>query len=235
VVSRTGWRRGVTVEPSIYAADFASLGAQLGSLLDAGASVFHSDVRDGHFIPEITMAPIVLESIADLVHRRGGVLDCHLMVEQPASHLERVRAAGGDSVTFHIEAEGEPAEMIAQARDLGLGVGVACNLKTPIDATVSAAGGADFVVCMSIHPGLSGQEFIPEALYRIAELRRLLPDDVGVQADGGIHLGNIAAVRQAGASLLVSGSAVFWDDDPAAAYHRLVNAAAETPGTRRGV
>jgi ribulose-phosphate 3-epimerase len=88
---------------------------------------------------------------------------------------------------------------------------------------------------MSIHPGLSGQELIPEALDRIAELRRLLPDEVALQADGGIHLGNIAAVRRAGASLLVSGSAVFWDADPAAAYQRLVKAAEETSGTRRGV
>jgi ribulose-phosphate 3-epimerase len=235
MVSRTGWRRGVAVEPSIYAADFASLGAQLGWLLDAGASVFHFDVGDGHFIPEITMGPIVLESIGDLVHRRGGVLDCHLMVEQPARHLEHVRAAGGDSVTFHIEAEGEPAATIAQARDLGLGVGVACNLETPIEVAAAAAGGTDFLLCMSIHPGLSGQEFIPESLDRIAELRRLLPDEVAVQADGGIHLGNIAAVRRAGASLLVSGSAVFWDDDPAAAYHRLVKAAEATSGTRKGV
>jgi ribulose-phosphate 3-epimerase len=213
------------VEPSIYAADFASLGTQLGWLLDAGASVYHFDVGDGHFIAEITMGPIVLESIADLVHRRGGVLDCHLMVEQPARHLEQIRAAGGDSVTFHIEAEGEPAETIALARDLGLGVGVACSLETPIELAVSAAGGTDFVLCMSIHPGLSGQEFVPEALGRIAELRRLLPDDVAVQADGGIHLGNIAAVREAGANLLVSGSGVFWNDDPAAAYHGLVKAA----------
>lgn len=235
MVSRTGWRQGVAVEPSIYAADFASLGAQLGWLLDAGASVFHFDVGDGHFIPEITMGPIVLESIADLVHRRGGVLDCHLMVEQPARHLEHVRAAGGDSVTFHIEAEGEPAETIAQARDLGLGVGVACNLETPIEVAAAAAGGTDFLLCMSIHPGLSGQEFIAESLDRIAELRRLLRDEVAVQADGGIHLGNIAAVRRAGASLLVSGSAVFWDDDPAAAYHRLVKAAEATSGTRKGV
>ena len=215
------------MEPSIYAADFTSLGAQLGWLLDAGARVFHFDVGDGHFIPEITMGPIVLESVAELVHRRGGILDCHLMVEQPARHLEHIRAAGGDSVTFHIEAEGEPAETIALARDLGLGVGVACNLETPVELAMSAAGGTDFVLCMSIHPGLSGQEFIPEALGRIAELRRLLPDDVAVQADGGIHLGNITAVHEAGANLLVSGSGVFWDDDPAAAYHGLVKAAAE--------
>jgi ribulose-phosphate 3-epimerase len=225
VVSRTGWRSGVAVEPSIYAADFASLRTQLGWLLDAGASVYHFDVGDGHFIPEITMGPIVLESIADLVHRRGGVLDCHLMVEQPARHLEQIRAAGGDSVTFHIEAEGEPAETIALARDLGLGVGVACSLETPVELAMSAAGGTDFVLCMCIHPGLSGQEFIPKALGRIAELRRLLPDDVAVQADGGIHLGNIAAAREAGANLLVSGSGVFWNDDPAAAYHGLVKAA----------
>lgn len=232
-MSRTGWRRGVAVEPSIYAADFASLGAQLASLLDAGATVYHFDVGDGHFIPEITMGPIVLRSIAELVHRRDGVLDCHLMVEQPTRYLEQIRAAGGDSVTFHIEAAGDPAETIAHARELGLGVGVACNLETPVDVAVSAAGGADFVLCMSIHPGLSGQEFIPEALDRIAELRRLLPNEVAVQADGGVHLGNIAAVRQAGANLLVSGSGVFWGDDPAAAYLRLVEVAAAVEGRRK--
>ncbi len=223
-MSWSAWIRGVEVEPSIYAADFSRLGEQLEALLEAGARIFHFDVGDGHFVDEITIGPIVLQSIARLVHERGGVLDCHLMVGQPQRHFEQVKEAGGDSVTFHVEAEGEPAETIAQARDLGLGVGVAFNPETAVEEAASAAEGADLALCMSIHPGLSGQTFMPEAFDRIAELRRLLPDDVSVQVDGGVHLGNIAAVREAGANLLVSGSGIFWKDHPGAAYRELVTA-----------
>jgi ribulose-phosphate 3-epimerase len=217
----------VEVEPSIYAADFARLGEQLTALLDAGARIFHVDVGDGHFIDEITIGPIVIRSIADLVHERGGVLDCHLMVDQPDRQLEHVKAAGGDSVTFHVEAEGDPAQTIARARDLGLGVGVALNPGTPVERAVAVAEGADVVLCMSVHPGLSGQEFMPAAPARITELRRLLPDDVAVQVDGGVRLGTIAMAREAGASLLVSGSGVFWGDDPAGAYKGLLEAAGD--------
>ena len=219
------WIRGVEVEPSIYAADFARLGAQLTALLDAGAQMFHVDVGDGHFIDEITIGPVVIRSVADLVHERDGVFDCHLMVAQPDWQLELIKAAGGDSVTFHVEAEGDPAQTIARARDLGLGVGVALNPDTPVERAVAAAEGADLVLCMSVHPGLSGQAFIPGALARITELRRILPDDVAVQVDGGVSLETIAAAREAGASLLVAGSAVFWDRDPAGAYEALLAAA----------
>ena len=219
------WIRGVEIEPSIYAGDFWRLGEQLGALLDAGARIFHFDVGDGHFIDEITIGPIVLQSIAGLVHQRDGVLDCHLMVSQPARHFEQIKAAGGDSVTFHVEADGEPAETIADARQAGLGVGVALNPETPVERAVAAAEAADFVLCMSIHPGLSGQELMVESLARVAQLRRLLPESVSVQVDGGVHLGNVAAVREAGADLLVSGSGVFWGDDPGANYGELVAAA----------
>jgi ribulose-phosphate 3-epimerase len=233
-VSWADWNRGVEVEPSIYAANFASLGPQLESLLDAGARIFHFDVGDGHFVPEITIGPIVLESIAGLVHDRGGVLDCHLMVEEPARHFEAIKAAGGDSVTFHVEAEGDPTEVIAQARELGLGVGVAFNPETSVEHAVGAADGADIVLCMSIHPGLSGQELMPEALDRVAELRTLLPAGVAIQVDGGIHLETIAAARRAGADLLVSGSGVFWGDDLGSAYTELAKAAdAELQTTTR--
>jgi ribulose-phosphate 3-epimerase len=224
-VTPPDWTRDVLVEPSIYAADFKALGAQLELLLDAGARAFHFDVGDGQFIPEITIGPIVLESIAEMVHERGGVFDCHMMVDRPAAHFEQIRAAGGDSVTFHLEAEGEPAETIAAAREHGLGVGVAINPETAVEAAVEAADGADFVLCMSIHPGLSGQQFMPGALDRIAELRRLLPGDVSIQVDGGVHLDTIPAVRQAGANLLIAGSGVFWGGDPAGAYRGLVEAA----------
>jgi ribulose-phosphate 3-epimerase len=221
------WAKQSVVEPSIYAADFARLGEQLESLLDAGARVFHFDIGDGHFIGEITIGPIVLRSIAGLVHERGGVLDCHLMVAEPERHFESVQAAGGDSVTFHVEAVDDPATAAACARELGLGVGIAFNPETDVERAATGAAAVDVALCMSIHPGLSGQAFMPEALVRIEKLRSLVSDTVLVQVDGGISGENAAAVREAGADLLVAGSAVFWQDDPAAAYVDLTAKVAE--------
>jgi ribulose-phosphate 3-epimerase len=216
------WVRGAEIEPSIYAADLSDLGSQLRAVMDAGARIFHFDVGDGHFIDEITIGPIVLASISQLVHERGGVFDCHLMVTEPEKHFESLREAGADSVTFHVEVAADPAATIARARGLGLGVGVAFNPETPVERGAAAAEGADLALCMSIHPGLSGETFMPEALQRIAALRQVLPDSVLVQVDGGINANNIEAVRDAGARLFVAGSAVFWQPDPPAAYRALV-------------
>jgi ribulose-phosphate 3-epimerase len=221
------WARAGTVEPSLYAADFARLGDQLESLLDAGARIFHFDIGDGHFIAEITIGPIVLRSIAELVHERGGVLDCHLMVSQPERHFESVREAGGDSVTFHVEVVDQPQQVASRARDLGLGVGIAFNPGTAVERAAAAAEGMDLALCMSIHPGLSGQAFMPESLGRIEKLRSLVSDTVLVQVDGGVSAGNAAEIRAAGADLLVAGSAIFWQDDPAAAYLDLIAKTAE--------
>jgi ribulose-phosphate 3-epimerase len=221
-MSWSDWAGEVEVEPSIYAADFSQLGAQLGTLAAAGARIFHFDVGDGHFIPEITIGPVVLASISPFVRGWGCRLDCHLMVSEPERHFEAVAKAGGDSVTFHVEACDDPVRAIAAARSSGLGVGVAFNPETDVEKAAGAAEGADLVLCMSIHPGYSGQAFMPEALERISRLRSLLPAGVRVQVDGGIHTGTIRAAREAGADLLVAGSGVFWNDDPAAAYRELV-------------
>jgi ribulose-phosphate 3-epimerase len=221
------WAREVEVEPSIYAADFSRLGEQLAEVVRAGARVFQFDAGDGHFIPEITIGPIVLASISPLVHAWGGVLDCHLMVEEPERHFDAIAEAGGDSVTFHVEASRDPARAIAEARSLDLGVGVAFNPETAVEDAARAAEGADLALCMSIHPGYSGQEFMPEALERIARVRMLLPDAVHVQVDGGVNARTIGSVRDAGADLLVVGSAIFWRDDPAAAYRELAESITE--------
>src|SRR5690242_8971442 len=181
------WARSVELEPSLYAADFSRLGEQIAELVAAGARVFHFDVGDGHFIPEITIGPVVLASISPLVRGFGGVLDCHLMVVQPEQHFEGIAKAGGDSVTFHVEACDDPPRAIALARSLELGAGVVFNPETAVEDAVQASEGAGLVLCMSIHPGYSGQTFMPEALERIARLRSLLPDEVRVQVDGGIH------------------------------------------------
>ena len=216
------WAGTVEIEPSLYASDFSQLGVQLEALHTAGARVFHFDVGDGHFIPEITIGPIVLASISPLVRGWGARLDCHLMVAEPERHFEAIAKAGGDSVTFHVEVVDEPARVTAAARGLGLGVGIALNPETDVDEAVGAADGADLVLCMSIHPGYSGQAFMPDALERLAALRARLPEAMRIQVDGGINGDTARAARDAGADLLVAGSAVFWKDDPAAAYRELV-------------
>jgi ribulose-phosphate 3-epimerase len=218
------WVRGIEVEPSIYAADFAQLAQQLEATLDAGVRVFHFDVGDGHFVEPITTGPIVLEAIAGLVHERGAVLDCHLMVDNPERHIPQMAKAGGDSVTFHVEV-GASGPLIELAREHGLGVGIAFNPGTAVADAARAAEGADIVLCMSIWPGYSGQPFMPEAIGRVRELRGLLPPETHIQVDGGIGTSNIADVRAAGASLFVAGSSVYGKDDPAAAYRELVSLA----------
>jgi ribulose-phosphate 3-epimerase len=216
------WVRGSEVEPSLYAADFARLGEQIRSLLDADVRVFHFDVGDGHFVPPVTIGPVVLRSIAPMIHEAGGVLDCHLMVADPAHHFAEIAESGGDSVTFHAEVAENAGDLIAQAREHGLGVGVAFNPDTPVEAAAAAANaGADLCLCMSIVPGYSGQEFMEGSLERIARLRALV--DCFVQVDGGVHDGNAREVRDAGAELLVVGSGIFAREDLAGAYRHLVD------------
>ena len=221
------WADAVEIEPSIYASDFSRLGEQLELLRRAGATIFHFDIGDGHFVPEITIGPVVAASISPLTRGWGARLDCHLMVREPEKHFEAMAKAGGDSVTFHVEACDEPGRAIARARSLGLGVGVAVKPETAVEDAVAAAEGADLVLCMSIHPGYSGQTFMPESLDRIARLRELLPAGVRIQVDGGVNAETARAVRGAGADLLVAGSGIFWSDDPAAAYAQLVDLVAE--------
>jgi ribulose-phosphate 3-epimerase len=216
----------VEVEPSLYAADFSRLGDQIRDLLAAGARIFHFDVGDGHFVPPVTIGPVVLRSIAPLVHEAGGVFDCHLMVTDPAHHFEEIAGSGGDSVTFHVEATDDPAGVASHARSFGLGVGVSFNPGTsPEEAAAFAeAAGAELVLCMSIWPGYSGQPFMPESVSRIEGLAGLV--SCPIQVDGGIGEDNARRVREAGASLLVAGSAIFAAADPGAAYGRLLTAAA---------
>jgi ribulose-phosphate 3-epimerase len=223
-VSWKDWSRAVEVEPSLYAADFSRLGEQIDVLLGAGAAVFHFDVGDGHFVEPITMGPIVLQSISGRVHAEGGHLDCHLMTETPERHFAAVAAAGGDSVTVHYEACPDLPAVVHAAREEQLQVGVAFKPETdPVDAATAAlAVSADLVLCMSIEPGYSGQEFMPEALERIAAVRALLPDEVFVQVDGGVGPETIGPAREAGATLFVAGSAILAHEDPAQAYRRLV-------------
>ena len=223
-MSWNDWIRTVEVEPSLYAADFSRLGEQIDVLLRTGVRIFHFDVGDGHFVEPITMGPIVLQSIAPIIHAGGAFVDCHLMTETPEKHFGAIKKAGGDSVTVHYEACPDLNAVVLAARAHDLQVGLAFKPETSAAYAAHAAisSGVDIVLCMSIEPGYSGQEFMPEALDRIRVLRSVLPREVHVQVDGGIGPENIKAVRDAGASLFVAGTSIFGREDLPRAYRRLL-------------
>jgi ribulose-phosphate 3-epimerase len=218
------WIRTVEVEPSLYAADFSRLGEQIETLLRAGVRIFHFDVGDGQFVEPITMGPIVLQSIAPIIHEAGAFVDCHLMTKQPEKHFAPIAKAGGDSVTVHYEACRDLPAVVREARAQNLQVGLAFKPETSAADAAQAAlsSRVDIVLVMSIEPGYSGQEFMPEALDRIRTVRSALHHQVHVQVDGGIGPENARAAYDAGATLLVAGTSIFGREDLARAYRRLV-------------
>jgi ribulose-phosphate 3-epimerase len=220
------WIRTVEIEPSLYAANFAHLGDQIDVLLRAGARVFHFDVGDGHFVPPITIGPIVLKSISPQIHAYEGVIDVHMMTDTPEKHFAAIAEAGGDSVTVHLEACPDPAATARAARVQELQVGLAFKPETSPEQAAAASDGFDIVLCMSIEPGYSGQEFMPEAIERIRRLRALLPEGRRIQVDGGIDVKNVREVYEAGAALFVAGTSIFAYEDLPRAYRRLVQALA---------
>ena len=220
------WVRTVEIEPSLYAADFGHLADQIEVLMHAGTRIFHFDCGDGHFVEPITMGPIVLASISEQIHAMDGKIDCHLMVQNPSKHFGAFAQAGADSVTFHYEAVRDVRGCVQAAREHDLEVGLAFNPGTPVVEAVATAENVDVVLCMSIEPGYSGQEFMPGSLERIELTRQLLPPEVHVQVDGGINEENVRAAYDAGATLLVSASAIFGREDLALTYRRLVQALA---------
>lgn len=212
------------VAPSILSADFARLGSQLDEVMDAGARVIHFDVMDGHFVPPITIGPLVASSIADRVHAAGGAVDVHLMIESPERQIEAFAEAGADSITFHEEATPHAHRTLAAIRELGCLAGIAINPGTPPEAVAELHGLADIVLCMTVNPGWGGQAFIPGSPDKVSRLRALV-GDARIEVDGGIDASTAGPIAAAGASLFVAGSAVFGSDDPAAAYKEIVAAA----------
>jgi ribulose-phosphate 3-epimerase len=215
------------VAPSILSADFSKLGAQVGEVLDAGARVVHVDVMDGHFVPPITIGPLVAGSIADEVHAAGGAIDVHLMIEQPERQIDAFAEAGADSITFHFEATAHANRTLAAIRELGCLAGIALNPGTPAAAIAELRDLADIVLCMTVNPGWGGQAFIdgsPDKVSRLAPLA----GKAKIEVDGGIDATTAGSVAAAGASLFVAGSAVFGAEDPATAYTEIVQAASAT-------
>jgi ribulose-phosphate 3-epimerase len=219
------------VAPSILSADFAQLGTQLDEVMDAGARVIHFDVMDGHFVPPITIGPLVASSIADRVHAAGGAVDVHLMIERPERQVEAFAEAGADSITFHEEATPHAHRTLAAIRELGCLAGIAINPGTPAEAIAELRGLADIVLCMTVNPGWGGQAFIETSPGKVSRLKALA-GDARIEVDGGIDATTVGAVAEAGASLFVAGSAVFGADDPAAAYSEISAAVAPVSAPR---
>ena len=209
------------IAPSILSADFARLGEQIETVMDAGAHVIHIDVMDGHFVPPITIGPLIVEAIRELVKGCGGTLDVHLMIERPDRHVEAFAKAGADVITIHPEATPNVHYGLKLIRELGCKAGVVINPGTSVTAVEPVAEIVDLCLCMSVNPGWGGQRYIPTSTARLAALRQLIPDEVVLEVDGGISLETIDEARDAGAQLFVAGSSVFGAPDPAEAFGAL--------------
>lgn len=209
-------RKALRIAPSILAADFASLGADVDRVADV-VDMLHVDVMDGHFVPNISLGPPV---IASLRKHTDLYLDCHLMITDPMRYLEPLAEAGADGVTVHIEAVPDPRPVFAEANRLQLDIGLVLNPPTPVAAVEPFLDECSMIVVMSVHPGFGGQSFIDSVLPKIERLReiidlRALPTDIEV--DGGVDLRTAGPARAAGADILVAGTAIFRADDPVAA------------------
>jgi ribulose-phosphate 3-epimerase len=209
------------IAPSLLACDFSRLAEQVELVMDAGARVIHFDAMDGRFVPPITIGSLIAESISGLVHSRGGILDCHLMVENPERQIEQFAKAGADVITVHPEATPHIHYALQSIREQGCAAGVVINPGTPIDAVLPVAEIIDLCLVMSVKPGWGGQHYIPATTGRLAALRGSLPPEVVLEVDGGISLETIDAARAAGADVLVAGTSVFRAPDPTAAFKAL--------------
>jgi ribulose-phosphate 3-epimerase len=211
--------------PSILASDYARLGDEVAAAARGGATLVHVDVMDGHFVPNITLGPPIVASL----HKATPLpLDVHLMIENADRYLQSFVDAGAAWISVHQEAVPHLQRQVAFLRERGVRAGVALNPATPLATLDEILPDLDYVLVMSVNPGFGGQKFIPAALEKIRRLRRIIQDrglKAQIEVDGGVDVGNIRALVEAGAEVLVAGSAVFGHGDPESAARRLIEAA----------
>lgn len=215
----------IKIAPSILSADFARLGAEVTAVDRAGADYIHIDVMDGHFVPNISIGPLVVEAVRPVT---GKPLDVHLMIENPDLYIPEFARAGADIITVHQEAVPHLHRTVQLIHSLGKKAGVSLNPATPVETLDVILDDLDLVLVMSVNPGFGGQSFIPAALGKIRALRRRIETrglQTELQVDGGVKIDNIGEVVAAGADVLVAGSAVFHSADYAATLQALRRAA----------
>jgi ribulose-phosphate 3-epimerase len=214
------------VAPSVLSADFARLGEQVATVLDAGAGVIHIDVMDGHFVPPISFGAVVVAALAEQVHAAGALVDVHLMIERPERHVADFARAGADNITVHVEATPHVHYALQHIRDAGCTAGVALCPATPAEAIAEVVGDIDLALCMTVNPGWGGQPFIAASPGKIRRLRELVGSRVALEVDGGVDADTVRVCAQAGANVFVAGSAVFGAPDAGAAVREIAGNAA---------
>jgi len=217
----------VEIAPSILSADFARLGEQIEAAERGGATLIHVDVMDGHFVPNLTVGIPVVRSLARATRLP---LDAHLMISEPGRYAEQFVEAGAQMVSVHIEADPHIHRTLAGIRAKGAKAGVVINPATPLSALDEALQFADYVLVMSVNPGFGGQQFIPTSVEKVRRLRRMIEErglSVRIEIDGGIDADTIGPVAAAGAEIMVAGTAVYGQPDPARAVRDLLAAAAQ--------
>lgn len=216
----------IKIAPSILSADFARLGEEIKDVEQAGASLIHVDVMDGHFVPNITIGALIVEAIRP--HTKLP-LDVHLMIEHPEQYVQAFSKAGADIITIHQEATVHVHRAIHQIKELGVKVGIALNPATPLCTIETVLPDVDMVLLMTVNPGFGGQKFISAVTEKIKQLRRMLDErqlqHIDIEVDGGINATTAKIVAQAGANVLVSGSAIFGERDRSFAIQSIFQSA----------
>ena len=214
-------KHNTMIAPSILSADFSRLGEEIDAVLKAGADVIHVDVMDGHFVPNITIGPLVVKAAKKATFLP---LDVHLMITDPDKYIEDFAAAGADWITVHVETCNHLHRTIHKIKEMGKKAGAVLNPATPLESLDYILDDLDLVMLMSVNPGFGGQSFIPSSIEKIRALKSMIEKrglDTGIEVDGGISPETIAAVAEAGANIFVAGSAVFGQDDYAVAISQL--------------
>jgi ribulose-phosphate 3-epimerase len=203
----------VKIAPSILSADFARLGEQVQEAIESGADYIHVDIMDGHFVPNMTVGPLIVSALKPLTRASRTTMDVHLMIEKPERLLPEFAQAGADILTVHVETCPHLHRTVQHIKELGAKAGVTLNPATPLVALEEVLPYVNQVLIMSVNPGFGGQSYIPTSTDKIARLRQMLDErglsQVELEVDGGIHANNVGEIVAAGATVLVSGSAIF--------------------------